>query len=297
MKKISVITPIFNTKKFLSKLINCLKSQTYKNLELIFVDDGSTDGGINLIEEEFAGYKNVKIFKNETNIGTFLTRYKAFKNCTGDYFICIDSDDYIDDNYLETLLNFAIANNCDFAMTNIIKVANNIECKNNYFFTEKFWEGKQSFVTALNNTEPNIPFLLSGKLIKTEILKLAIKDIEKYVETIGHMTMGEDIIYSLMFLYYSKKAGITTEPKYYYIYHDNQTITMDTKTRLLSKFDGLFRGIQIVKNILTQKRQYGKYKDNFYKFAKCWQACYFVGLCEHNCIEESEEIIQKYLKF
>ena len=101
--KISIIIPVYNAIKYLPKCIESILSQTYGNLEVIFVDDSSTDGSGEYIEKIIDRFKQARLIKNETNIKPFLSRIKGFEQCTGDFVICLDSDDYVDSDYYEKL--------------------------------------------------------------------------------------------------------------------------------------------------------------------------------------------------
>ena len=93
--------PVFNVRKFLPRCVASLLAQTYENLEIIFVDDCSTDGSREFLEENIKKFKNAKLLFHSENKNLFLTRLSAMKACTGDYVICLDSDDYVDKNYYE----------------------------------------------------------------------------------------------------------------------------------------------------------------------------------------------------
>lgn len=113
MKKISIIIPTFNRKEYLKQCLDSILNQTYKNLEIIIVDDCSLDG----TEELILSYKDNRIIylKNEKNSGAGDSRKKGYFCSTGDYIIFCDDDDYyIDNNFFENSVN--ILNNPDILM-------------------------------------------------------------------------------------------------------------------------------------------------------------------------------------
>ena len=100
--KISIIVPIYNVEKYLERCINSLINQTYKNIEIILVNDGSTDNSLIICEK----YKNIDsriILVNKENGGLSDARNVGIDNSSGNYITFIDSDDYIDDDYVYTL--------------------------------------------------------------------------------------------------------------------------------------------------------------------------------------------------
>ena len=114
--KISVIIPIYNVEKFLPKCIESIISQSYKNLEILLVDDGSTDN-CNKICKQYAKKDNrIKLFK-KNNGGLSDARNYGIDRATGDYLFFVDSDDYIAPNCIKELLDSSIAANSEIATT------------------------------------------------------------------------------------------------------------------------------------------------------------------------------------
>lgn len=104
--KISVIVPVYNAEKYLHRCIDSILSQTLDEIELILINDCSTDNSINIINS-YKSYDNVKIIDLEENIGPGGARNNGL-SCAQGYFICfVDSDDYIDKTMLETLYKIA----------------------------------------------------------------------------------------------------------------------------------------------------------------------------------------------
>lgn len=92
---ISVIVPVYNVEKYLRKCISSLLNQQYKDMEIIIVDDKSTDNSLN-IAKEYESYKNVKVITKETNSGLSDSRNVGLKEACGQYVMFLDSDDYVE---------------------------------------------------------------------------------------------------------------------------------------------------------------------------------------------------------
>ena len=103
MKKISVIVPVYNGVKFIKKCLDCLINQTYQNVEIILLDDGSTDNSFELLKEYEKKYDNVFAYTH-SNIGNSQTRNLGLSYCTGDYVTYLDVDDYFDCDFLEKFM-------------------------------------------------------------------------------------------------------------------------------------------------------------------------------------------------
>ena len=112
MLKVSIIVPVYNSEQYLTECLNSLLSHSYENIEIICIDDGSSDNSW-LILENFAKNNNcVKIFK-QNNAGPFNARLEGIKKSDGDYLMFIDSDDWIDNNTVELLINLIEKYECD----------------------------------------------------------------------------------------------------------------------------------------------------------------------------------------
>ena len=110
--KASIVIANYNNSNFIEECINSLKSQTYKDIEIIFFDDNSKDNSINVIEK----FSNIKILQNktQTKYGS-LNQINAFKKSieisTGDIIFFLDSDDYFKKDKIEKIINFFLKNN------------------------------------------------------------------------------------------------------------------------------------------------------------------------------------------
>lgn len=113
--KISIVTPTYNNERFIAETIDSVLSQTYKNFELIIVDDNSSDNTVEIV----SGYddKRIVLVKNSTNFGAAYSRNIAIKKSTGDYIAFLDGDDLWDPNKLKEQLDFMQTNNIDFSCT------------------------------------------------------------------------------------------------------------------------------------------------------------------------------------
>lgn len=115
MDKISIIVPVYNVKNYIDRVINCLINQTYHNLEIILVDDGSTDGSSKLCDKYKKKDNRIKVI-HQKNSGVSVARNVGLKHATGEYIGFVDSDDYISLNMYEELYNNLISTNSDISV-------------------------------------------------------------------------------------------------------------------------------------------------------------------------------------
>lgn len=109
---ISVVVPIYNVEKYIEKCIDSIINQTYTNLEIILVDDGSPDKCGKICDEYAKRDKRIKVIHKE-NGGVSSARNIGLDNLNGEYVTFIDADDYISNNYCEELLNALKTENAD----------------------------------------------------------------------------------------------------------------------------------------------------------------------------------------
>jgi len=124
MIKVSVIVPVYNVEKYLSKCLDSLANQTLKDIEIIIVNDGSPDNSQNIIDKYTKKYKNMKSYIKK-NGGLSDARNFGIKKATGKYLSFIDSDDYVTHDMYEKMYNKAITNNFDIVVCDLNYIYNN----------------------------------------------------------------------------------------------------------------------------------------------------------------------------
>ena len=187
---ISIIVPVYNVQEYLPKCLDSIINQTYKNLEIILVDDGSTDNSGRICDEYAKRDKRIK-FIRQKNSGQANARNKGIKESKGKYIAFVDSDDWIDEDFIETLEQY-ISND------------NIVCCGYKEIYDDKIVENKISNLITINKIE----FL---KLLnKFEINKIFS---QKTVNPIGNYLWNK--IYPASIL---EKIDISTKHKYEDIY-------------------------------------------------------------------------------
>lgn len=114
---VSIITPVYNAEQFLKDTIKTVEEQTYKNWELIFVDDASKDNSIEIIKKAMQKDSKIKLIQLEKNSGAAIARNTGINNAKGKYIAFLDSDDLWKKEKIEKQLNFMKKNNCEFSYT------------------------------------------------------------------------------------------------------------------------------------------------------------------------------------
>jgi len=108
---ISIIIPVYNAENYLDRCINSVLSQTYKNFELILIDDFSSDKSLHICKEFAAKDTRINLLINEVNKGVSFTRNKGLNIAKGEFITFVDSDDWVNNTYLEDFFHFPILKN------------------------------------------------------------------------------------------------------------------------------------------------------------------------------------------
>ena len=124
MPKISVIIPVFNGSKYINRTLNSVLNQTFKDFEVICINDKSKDNSLEIIGQFASKDKRIKIINNENNIGAALSRNKGIDIAEGEYIYFLDADDYIDEKYLECMYKKIESENCDIILNTSIQTEN-----------------------------------------------------------------------------------------------------------------------------------------------------------------------------
>ena len=133
--KFSIIMPVYNTEKYLEKSILSVLHQSYSDYELICIDDGSTDGSVQILSA-FADNARIKILKHECNKGLFCARKTGVQNASGDYILFLDSDDWLEQNALKILVKELHSSAPDYIEFSYYMVSEN-GLKKTYRFTKE----------------------------------------------------------------------------------------------------------------------------------------------------------------
>ena len=150
--KFSVIVPVYNVENYLKKCLNSIKNQTFKDFEVIIINDGSTDNSQEIIDNYVrSDSKRFRSFKQE-NQGLSVARNNGIKKATGDYLFFIDSDDYVDENLFENLNNkIKSRTDLDLLRITVKKIKPSGEIVKDEHFEEKEFTGEEAFLFCRTN--------------------------------------------------------------------------------------------------------------------------------------------------
>lgn len=235
---VSIIIPCYNAEKTIKKCLDSVINQTYKNIEIIVINDGSVDR-TNEIIKPFLIDERIKYY-NRTNHGIGKTRNFGIKEASGKYITFLDSDDYLVENAIEKFYEIAEKNNLDLVISDYYKVKEKQE-----------YEKIKSFPVIDIKNNPNLILDVNlapwNKLYKTDLIKgIYFEENLKY----------EDAPFVIKSMLEAKKIGKLNEPTHYYVVNpESETTIRDEKI-----FD-IFKILDIIGDYVKKY----KFLTNIYK--------------------------------
>lgn len=226
MYKVSIIIPFFNAEKFLKNVINSALNQTYKNIEIILVNDGSKDKSLDICNS-FLKDERIKVITQE-NSGVSVARNKGIENATGDWIMFVDSDDYIESNMITSMIESMEKSNVetDFIFCGFKKIYLDDEHKNqisnsySYFCEDKIMN-KSEFFT-------NIESFLDKCLVQGPWAKIFNRKIieEHSIRFKKGLSYGEDTLFVYNYLEYVSNVMCLKDTFYYYNVLNNNSLNL-----------------------------------------------------------------------
>lgn len=218
MAMISIIIPIYNAEKTLKKCLESIVKQSYKDIELILVNDGSIDSSLEICNRFSKRDSRIKVI-NKENEGSVKARIDGINKSTGKYITFVDSDDWLDRNALEVLIMELDRENIDILCFNSYKVLGNygvikVEGNRTYFKDNKIYKNKEievRLIAAWLHGHP-FPSTLWGKIYKREVIQDAFK-YSKYIRF-----FYDDLMTNFEVFFRAKTIKLIDIPLYYYRY-------------------------------------------------------------------------------
>lgn len=213
---ISVIVPVYNTSQYLRRCLESIVNQTYKELEIIIVDDGSTDISPSICDEYSKKYNNVKVI-HKKNAGLGYARNSGMQIMTGEYVMFVDSDDFLQENMIEELYSDLLKENADTCIggfTRVYESSYNVVKNPLAYRTYKNEEVKNILIKMLGKKYDGSDYiemsvwkvLFSTDIIRTNKIKFPSE----------REFISEDIIFDLQYYMRAKNVTISSNCGYYY---------------------------------------------------------------------------------
>lgn len=238
-EQLSIIVPVYNVELYLEECIESILCQSFKNWELILVNDGSTDGSLKICERYEQIDSRIKVIKQE-NKGVAAARKTGVCNANGEFVVFIDSDDYISKSYLNEMVK-SIAD-CDVVMAgyyrdNSREFAFYDEIAHGLYATEE--EIKYIFdnmIVADNGERGILPYIWN-KIYRKELAEIAFEQIDERV------AFGEDSEFLYKYLLLCKRIRIVRLSGYYYRVRNDSVVRSGKNTNYLQNLHYLYSSL------------------------------------------------------
>lgn len=207
MEKISIIVPIYNVEKYLRDCIESIINQTYKEIEILLINDGSTDSSLEICEEYAKKNDKIKII-NKKNGGLSDARNVGLEHATGKYIMFVDSDDFLALNCCEVLYNAINGTEFEFITANYAFTNNDGIPWKKPMFSEKFEN------SILNIDDYKKSFYLMNSTVWNKIFKKEFIDSNNLRFEIG--LLAEDAVFTTLAFLKAKKTYYIKDVVYYY---------------------------------------------------------------------------------
>ena len=208
---ISIIIPVYKVEKYIRKCIDSVRNQTYSNIEIILIDDGSPDNCGKICDEYAQKDHRIKVIHKQ-NGGQSEARNQGLAIANGKYIGFVDSDDYIKENMFEILHKIMIKHNADMTVCNIVKTNNGT---NEYLEDYKNVEVYDKSNAIQELLKDHITNYIYNKLYKRELW-------ENIVFPIGKLLEDMDVMYHI--IERTNKIVCTNETEYYYLTRNDSSI-------------------------------------------------------------------------
>lgn len=263
-KKLSIVVPNYNNEKYLKKCIECLLQQTYKNIEIIVVNDGSK-GKSDEIMATYSDNPKIKYVKHDVNKGLFQARLTGASNATGDYITFLDADDYVSIDYYRTMMRKAEETNSDMVISRMAleyDSGKQIE----YKLFEKHFEslnGKECIDQYFK--QKGLDFSWHTIWNKIYSKKLWDKAAKHYGDIKEKLVMTEDFAFSTVLFYYCTKITQVQNDRIFYCQHDVTSTSIQdiTFSKAEKNIHDMNVSFTFVENFMKKVGIYDKYKEQF----------------------------------
>lgn len=203
---VSIIVPVYNSEQYIFNSINSILNQTYKNLEIIIINDGSTDRTDEILNEIALKDKRI-VYVNQKNIGVSETRNKGIQLSKGEYITFMDSDDTVEAEYIEKLMEEILKNKFDIVTCGYTDISKYGIVKLNDFYNNNTILSKDEFINRIFN---GVGGTVWGKVFRRNII------IENNIKMKQNIFMCEDMIFVLEYVMKCNKYGAINENLYNY---------------------------------------------------------------------------------
>ena len=283
---ISVIIPAYNTDLYIDRCLDCVCSQTYKDIEILIVNDGSTDRTPQIIEEYAKRDGRIRVFTHTQNQGNGIGRNMAIREAKGEYVMFVDSDDYISKDAITKLANCLDGNLPDVVLYGYNMYSQNKKGKEkliHQFLPEISGnESKELLMNMILAQQKGFTFAPWVYLCRREFL------LENDIMFDESGRYFEDNIFTTKIVFYVNRLFVLKEALYYYILRDNSIMGSTSKKKINDRIEAVIN----IKGFLKSKSILDKCRD---AYTLCFvRSAFYLPFMDYVRLKEKDEQIQKF---
>lgn len=221
---ISIIMPVYNGEHYLDRSISSVLKQTFYGFELILVDDNSTDNSLAICNKYASNDCRVKVFSSNENRGTFIGNLSLYENILGKYIMCIDQDDWYENNAIEVAYNAISHNDLDIVVFGYV-INNNTKPK--FKLSKSVLDNRTAIEKLMEDSE--IKSYFWNKIYKKSVF------VSGHKEWSGDPECFEDFSVMPYIFKAAKKVGVIADELYHY-YQNPNNFSHSTKKNILNYY-------------------------------------------------------------
>lgn len=281
--KISVIVPVYNVEKYIKQCLESILNQTYKNLEIILIDDGSKDSSGTICDSFAKEDCRIKVI-HQNNQGLSGARNTGLKNITGEYITFIDSDDFIKNKMFEEMISILKEKNADI-----------IECGTIYCDEKGSYikENTKNKIEIYEKNNQMKELILNGNITTMSWGKLYKKDLfENFEFPAGKY--HEDVFTAYKLLHISEKTIVLNQGFYYYRQVSGSIMNSSFNIKHLDSIKAILERNKFIEKYYPQYKKYD-YANVVYSSCKVYERMILSNFSEKRLLKDIQKLIRKYL--
>ena len=246
-EKVSIIIPVYNAEKFLEKCLDSIINQTYRNIEIVCINDDSTDNSEKILKQ-YQLKDNRIIFKTIENGGLTRARNTGIKEATGEFFMFVDSDDYIESNMVEKMLNTINKEKAD-----VVRCTNFLEKQDGEILKIEDFSIRNKLLTKQEINEEIISKIIDGELLAYVCVLMIRKETLFKTNLFNEkLKFLEDKAFFIDLILVTDKIYFLDIPLYHYMI--NEKSLTKTKKLVTQNMYNLIEGWKYTRSSLEKSR-------------------------------------------
>lgn len=297
---ISVIMAAYNASQTVGVTIQNLLDQSYKNIEIIIVDDGSTDETASVVKSYQKKYNNVKLVSLKENSGPFKARVAGVDHASGEYIHFIDADDYLSIDFYRTTLTKALETHADIVIGSIV-----LDFKNQGYIRDyplindlpfTSLSGSNIFKAFMDQGGLNFIYHMNSTKLYSKKIWDKARPYYDWVEK--HLIMADDVAMNVPLWYFAQKIERTPTATLFYVKDDNDSATSNyqiSSKKMLKNIADLNTVFTFFEKFLAEHKSLALYEDQLSHWKRAFTRVYYRNISEAGFEANEKEILLEEL--